>query len=215
MVPPSTGTSMETQFPIIPGVEGVVSNCPPEGDITEEIAARMTNGKVKFLPNHVSARGSHRLCIKPTMIIMHWSAGSNDNPSGNDATYSTLASRNLACQLGTDTNDVELWQPFYDDMVEMAWCANSWNAYGISNEMAGASFTSNPPPPNLQELELAYDATCVQMEQYGIPWCQIYGHYHVPDSGGKPDPGRDFLENLFIPEIRRRCPNDPTNICGG
>jgi hypothetical protein len=73
--------------------------------------------------------------------------------------------------------------------------------------MAGSYFTISPPPPNLEELELTYNVTCAVMDQYNIPWSQIYGHYQVPNSG-KIDPGKDFLERVFIPEIRRRCPND-------
>lgn len=156
---------------------------------------------------------------------MHWSAGANDNPSGNEETYNTLVNRSVtavnegkpenavACQLGVDTNDVEFWQPFYEKQVEMAWCANSFNSFAISNEMAGTQFTDSPPPPNLDELELTYDATCKIMKQYGIPWCRIYGHFEVPDSGGKTDPGKDFLYNVFIPEIKKRCGNDPSLIC--
>ena len=73
--------------------------------------------------------------------------------------------------------------------------------------MAGVYFTASPPPPNTEELELTYDATCEIMQQYDIPWYQIYGHYDVPNNGGKTDPGREFLEKVFIPEIERRCPN--------
>jgi hypothetical protein len=53
---------------------------------------------------------------------------------------------------------------------------------------------------------MAYDVTCKAMGQYNIPWSQIYGHYQVPNSG-KIDPGKEFLEEVFIPEIRKRCPN--------
>lgn len=104
-------------------------------------------------------------------------------------------------------------QPFYETEVELAWCANSWNVDGISIEMAGVYFTDTPPPPNLKLLELSYNAVCKVNQQYDLRWCDIYGHYQVPDSNGKKDPGKEFLPNIFIPEIRKRCPNDPKNTC--
>lgn len=212
LVPPST-TTLIGRVPLIEG--GTAGLCSGEEDITERLATEVRGGVVNLLPNSLPARtDSNRLCIKPTMLVMHWSAGANDNPEGNARTYETLVRRGLACQLGTDTNDTWFMQPFYETEVEMAHCANSWNVYSISNEMAGVAFTDSPPPPNTSELELSYEVTCKVMEQYSIPWCQIFGHFDVPDSGGKTDPGREFLYNLFVPEIRRRCPTDPTNICG-
>jgi hypothetical protein len=200
--------------PLPPG--GQAGKCGDEEEITPRLASQIPSASVRLLPDYLGARSEPgRMCFTPKMLIMHWSAGGNDNPDGNLRTYTTLVSRDRACQLGVDPNDVEFWQPFYETQVEMAWCSNSWNAYGIANEMSGNSFGANPPPPNLNELELTYAASCVLMQQYHIPWCQIYGHYHVPDSGGKVDPGREFLEQVFIPGIRARCPNDPSNICGG
>lgn len=188
---------------------GLISRCvvteKTGSDITEILAREIRNGKVNLLPEFVRGRRDG-ICITPTMIIMHWSAGTNDNPDGNLRTYETLVARNLSCQLATDTDDVWLMERFFEKQVEFSQCAGEWNTNSISNEMAGRYFTDNPPPPNLDELELAYDATCRIMKQYDIPWSQIYGHYQVPNSG-KIDPGKEFLENLFIPEIRRRCPN--------
>jgi hypothetical protein len=190
----------------------IVSNCPTTGDITAQLAASVKKGVVKLLPDYLDARSTYRKCFKPTMMIMHWSAGSNDNPIGNDATYQTLIRRNLACQLMVDADDTWFTQPFYKDSVELAWCAGVWNVYGISNEMAGTGFTASPPPPNKNELDLTYDVTCKVMKQYKIPWCQVFGHFEVPYSG-KADPGVDFMHKVFVPQIKRLCPNDPTDIC--
>ncbi len=194
---------------IAPGVGGLVSNClvsdETGSDITNEFASRIKNGVVNLLPNTVWGRRDG-ICITPTMIVVHWSAGANDDPDGNDKTYNTLIARNLSCHLATDTDDVYIMEKFFEKQVEFPACAGEWNTYSINNEVAGAYFTANPPPPNLDELEMAYDATCKAMGQYKIPWSQIYGHYQVPNSG-KIDPGKEFLEEVFIPEIRRRCPN--------
>lgn len=198
------------QIGVPPPGGGQVSSCEESeetgAEITDQLASRIRNGSVKLLPETVWGR-SDGICIKPTMIIMHWSGGTNDNPDGNQRTYETLVARNLSCQIATDVDDNLLMEKYFEKQVEFPACAGEWNTYSINNEMAGVSFTSSPPPPNLEELELAYDATCKIMEQYDIPWSQIYGHYHVPNSG-KPDPGRDFLEKVFIPEIKRRCPNE-------
>ncbi len=222
LVPPSEFTNI-FGFDRPPIAGSIVGPCPEGGEpITEELASRIPTGGVRYLPDWILSRtDDYRVCITPTALVMHWSGGTNDNPDGNDRTYNTLVSRNSlgkgnpSCQLGTDTDDVEFWLPFYETQVENGWCSNSYNTFSISTEMAGISFTANPPPPNLTQLQLTYNSTCEIMKQYNIPWCQIYGHFEVPDSGGKTDPGRDFLYKVFIPEIRRRCPNDSQNICSG
>jgi len=200
--------SSERSIP--PGVGGLVSNCIQSEmtgvDITNELASRIRSGSVNLLPNTVWGRRDG-ICITPTMIIVHWSAGPNDDPAGNQKTYNMLVQRGLSCQLATDTDDTILMEKFFEKQVEFPACAGEWNTYSINNEVAGTYFTNSPPPPNTNELELAYDATCKIMSQYDIPWSQIYGHYQVPNSGGKIDPGKEFLEQVFIPEIKRRCPN--------
>ncbi len=156
---------------------------------------------------------------------MHWSGSTNilGSTNGNNQTYSTLVSRNLACQLATDTNDVWLMQPFYQNQVEMAWCATDLNLTGISIEMDGNKFTENPPPPDSNELNLTYKAVCELMKQYHLKWTQIVGHYNsqiespysdlsnYPNNGCgqgtincKYDPGRNFMEQVFLPEMKKR-----------
>lgn len=193
--------------PLPAGPGGIAGECPDGGEeITNELATKIPGGIVKLLPNTNGARSeTFRLCIKPTMMVIHWSGG-YDNENGNDATYTTLVERDLACQYATDTNDVYLMQPFYETEVEMAWCANAWNTYSINNEVAGNNFTAPNPPPNETELQRAVTATCEIMKQYSIPWSQIYGHYQVPNSG-KDDPGEAFLLNEFIPRVRNECGN--------
>ena len=72
--------------------------------------------------------------------------------------------------------------------------------------MAGTGFTSPPPPPNSEELARAINATCVLMQQYNIPWTQIFGHYQVPGMQGiKDDPGEAFLQDVFIPKVKDKC----------
>lgn len=227
--PSATGTQAGTD---LSGLAGV---CPEGGqEITAQLASQMQNGHEQFLPNTVTARSEDgRLCITPTTIVIHWSGGW-DNDQGNDATYGTLIQRNLACQLASDTNDTILMQPFYETQVEYPWCAGAWNIYSINNELAGGYIPSPGDPeygsvdirftdesgnpsrignpykpsqtvfPEKSVVDHAVSAACAIMKQYNIPWTQIYGHYQVPNSG-KPDPGKEFLENWFIPRVKNEC----------
>jgi len=219
---------------LLANLSGVAGVCPEGGEeITSKLARRMKDGIVRLLPNTLGARSDPgRLCITPTMIVIHWSGGW-DNEDANDRTYDTLVTRNLACQLGSDADDTTLMQPFYETQVEFPWCASAFNTFSINNEVGGGfvSTTRNPPVdirftdkkghpsrlppgnpykpgqkifPQKSVFDHAVDATCVIMKQYNIPWNQIYGHYHVPGSGAE-DPGKKFLETWFIPEVKKKC----------
>jgi hypothetical protein len=208
-------TTNDSEGPHQVSIGGNVVVCSDELDITESLAEKVDGGIVKLLPDGVGPRGDG-ICIKPGKMIVHWSGGQNTTEylqNGNLRTYETLVARNVGCQLASDIKSVWFMQPFYETEVDLAWCADSWNADGISIEIAGVYFTDNPPPPNLKVLELSYDAVCKVNAQYNLRWCDVYGHYQVPDSGGKTDPDKYFLQNVFIPGIKNRCPNDPTNSC--
>ena len=216
---------------------GTLSSCAnyPDIDITSSLAARISGGSVRLLPDDNGAR-LYGTCFIPQMIILHSSAG-YDNNQGNDRTYETLVNRDVACQLATDTDDTILMQPFYESVVEVAWCANSWNDRGISIELAGEcadgknpcrrnysecqvgddsypytfeapGSTATHPCPNLSDL--AYNALCEVMQQYNIPWCQVYTHDDVPDATHKDVVGKGWVNNYFIPRLRDNC-NVPAN----
>lgn len=180
------------------------STCPDSGsDITNQFASRVPGGNVRLLPSRVRRTEE---CIIPTMLVIHWSAGSNNNPDGNNATYSTLSSRGLACQFGTDTNNAEVWQALYQNQSEIPSCTAGWNDYSLSIEIAGAYFTDDPGgPPPPEQLNLTVGLACEALRQYNIPISQIRGHYEL--TPGKIDPGLDgaFLYNVFIPAVRARC----------
>jgi hypothetical protein len=213
------------------GGEGTAAPCPGGGiEITADIAGKITGGAVQLLPDSNGARASH-YCITPTMIILH-SSGGYDNATGADMTFGTLVQRNLACQLATDTIKTLLMQPFYETQVEMAWCANSWDSFGVSIEISGECLGSacnpansscgpydnpifnNPPPhPCDPETDNAVSAVCAVMNQYKIPWCQIYTHDDVPDAIHTDPEGKDWVYNYFIPKIKNLCPNDQGGLC--
>ena len=217
-----------------PNLNGLAGLCPAGGkEISAQLASKIQGGIVHLLPNTVTPRSpGSRLCITPTMIVMHWSGGW-DNDQGNDGTYGTLIQRNLACQLASDTNDTYIMQPFYETQVEFPWCCNDWNIYSINNEEAGGFVSSptdprgvfdlrftdengNPPRignplkpnqhifPEKSVVDHAVSVTCAIMKQYNIPWTQIFGHYNVPGAGAQ-DPGKEYLETYFIPRVQKEC----------
>jgi hypothetical protein len=218
---------------IIPPPGGNVGSCIPAdagADITNQLAQRIQNGVVNLLPASNGAMVQN-LCITPTMIILHSSSG-YDNDNGNNAVYSTLVSRNLACQLASDTNDVYLMQHFYENQVQFAWCANSWNTYGVSIEISGECqdsggrlcarnysacqvgndsypyiFSDPPPHPCPNENDLTVSAVCEVMKQYHIPWTQIFTHDDVPNQSHTDPVGKAWVYNYFIPRVRNACPN--------
>lgn len=210
----------------LPGA--VIGRCTDEeagADITNQLASRIDSGMVNLLP---TGANTNPWCIVPTMIILHSSAG-YDNQDGSQRTYETLVSRNLACQFASDTNDVYLMQPFYENMVTMAWCANSWDAYGISIEISGEVPTPNPlyveclpddnliftdPPPHPcdPETDLTFSAVCESMQQYGIPWCQVWTHDDVPDATHTDPRGKEWVE-YFINRLRNSCSTENDDQC--
>ena len=210
---------------------GTAAPCPDGGiEITSDLAGKITGGVVQLLPDSNGARASH-YCITPTMVILHSSSG-YDNATGADMTFGALVQRNLACQLATDTTKTLLMQPFYETQVEMAWCANSWDSYGVSIELSGECLGSscnpansscgpydnpifnNPPPhPCDPETDNAVSAVCAVMNQYKIPWCQIYTHDDVPNAIHTDPEGKDWVYNYFIPKVKNACPNDQGGLC--
>ncbi len=183
------------------------AECPSAGsDITNQIATSIPSGNVRLLPE--SRYLDENYCIIPTMIVLHWSGDTSRQSGwdgGNSATWGVLVNRGLTCNLGTDTNDAQLWLPFYTNQVMMSQCTGVWNPYSINIEMSGAFFTNNPPPPAQSEFDITVTTVCELMSRYGISVSQIRGHYEAPANGGKTDPGAEFLYNVFRPTVQSRC----------
>jgi hypothetical protein len=165
-------TDVDPYRPGPPG-NGHVVKCNNEGeageDITAAFASTIQNASVDFLllPNTVM---THGYCITPTMIILHSSAG-YDNNDGAQAVlrYHNQRGTNgdweddVGCHFATDTDDTILMLHFYENQVQMAYCAGTFgNEHGIHIEMAGEISPGNinmnyvecdppvqPGPPNL------------------------------------------------------------------
>lgn len=187
-------------------------------DITQQLASSIRSGSVLLLPNSLGSR-QEGLCITPTMIILHTSSG-YDNDDGNIRTYETLVSRNVSCQLSTDTNDTILMLNFFEKQVENAWCADNLNAGGVSIEMSGEpdsgfgpyskcaptgdqTFTPNGPHPCPDLEDLSFDAICKIMQKYKIPWTQIF--QHEASNGTHVDPNGDAWVDKFILRLKNNC----------
>jgi hypothetical protein len=173
--------------------QGPIVDCPDSG---AEIMVSAGGYPVQKI---LLTRGRPGGCIVPTMIIIHWSGGW----SNNDVTRQVLENRNRSCHIGTDQNgSVQQWMQHWEKKAEFGWCAGpNGNPYGVNNEMVGAWFDTNPPPD--AEFKSAVNSTCWYMRQYNIPASQIYGHYEL--QAGKSDPGKDFLQNRFIPAVINQC----------
>jgi len=200
---------------------GNLTKCNPDetgAEITEQLAASMESGSVRFLPDSLGSR-MNGLCMTPTMIVLHTSGG-YDNDDGNSRTYETLVSSDLSCQMATDTNDTILMLSFFEKQVEYPWCANNLDAGGVSIEMAGecqagcaqiakcspnTSLTYTPtgphPCPNLENL--AFSAICKVMQKYKIPWSQVF--QHEASNGTHDDPIGDEWVDKFILRLKNNC----------
>ena len=85
-------------------------------------------------------------------------------------------------------------------------CQVGDDSYPYTFEAPGS--TATHPCPNLSDL--AYNALCEVMQQYNIPWCQVYTHDDVPDATHKDVVGKGWVNNYFIPRLRDNC-NVPAN----
>lgn len=211
---------------------GNMTKCKPEEtgeDITDQLAGSMQSGSVRLLPNSVASR-KQGLCITPTMIILHTSAG-YDNDDGNVRTYETLVQSNstkfkASCQMATDTNDTILMLNFFEKKVENSWCADDLNDGGVSIEMAGEfmadsanssnhgpfskcspegslMYTPDGPHPCAPLEDLAFDAVCKVMQKYSIPWTQVY--QHEASQGTHTDPVGDAWVDKFKLRLKDNC----------
>ncbi len=175
-------------------------NCPDDSQ-----AIRIPNSDFQLL----DYRGG---CIKPTMIVIHWSAAWTDVY----ATFNTLNQRELACQLATDQNITLQTQNFYKDQAQRGACVGTengkaYNDFALNNEITGSYFDevfdspNNPNFPALQKsTKKALATTCFMMKQYNIPVTQIFGHFQLND--GNSDPGEQYL-NDFIGQIQEKINN--------
>ena len=171
-------------------------NCPDESQ-----AIRIPNSDFQLL----DYRGG---CIKPTMIVIHWSAAWTNV----DATFNTLNTEKLACQLATDKDRTLQMQYLYKDQAQRGACVGDYNDFVLNNEITGSYFDevyNNPSNDHYNtlaiETEKSLVSTCFLMKQYNIPITQIFGHFQLnPES--KTDPGEEYLK-YFVNKVQEKINN--------
>ena len=110
---------------------------------------------------------------------------------------------------------------FFETQVEYSWCANDLNNGGVSIEMAGEcqgggcapvskcspgtdlTYTPDGPHPCPPLEDLAFSAICKVMQEYKIPWTQVF--QHEASNGSHTDPVGDEWVDKFIIRLKDNC----------
>lgn len=179
--------------PTNPGT--ISGNCKSAGPIIVVPGARQ---------QHLDWTGD---CIKPTMIVIHWSGSWGPT----QVTFDTLNLRGLGCQLETDNNELVQTLDMFTTRVERSACVANYNNTTISNELSGLNFDNvylDTQNNNYQKLlaitNRALQATCWQMKQYNISVDQVYGHLELNPPPEKYDPGINYI-NYFRDRLSKEC----------
>lgn len=154
-------------------------------------------------------------CIKPTMIVIHWTVGWITP----ETTLSVLNERELSCQFLTGTTNGQTKQLqslfLFPSVVERAACVKRYpNA--ISFELSGDSFDkiyNNPSHEKYKELMgsdgksgstgRAVQTVCWLLKQYNIPKNQVFGHLEL-NPEDKVDPGAQYIK-YFRQRVATDC----------
>jgi len=145
-------------------------------------------------------------CYPYRMFVVHWSAGW----SSAQATFNVLNQRERSCQFAIDDTETLQMLDFYDDEVQLGWCAGGdYNVGSINYEITGVYFDDvlkNPGTRNYERLmkmtDTAIGLTCKFIQKYNIPKNAIYGHYEI--QSGKQDPGPEYLK-IFKERVNKEC----------
>lgn len=197
---PTTNPSIIKPTPTISVGDGIAPNttqikgCPP-GNTKLHIAGTVYQ--------HLDQQFD---CHPPRMFVVHWSAGW----STAQATFDVLNTRERSCQFAIDDNTTLQMLDFYDNAVQLGWCAGGNNNVGsINYELTGVYFDDvlqNPNTNNYQRLmkitDKAVGLTCKFINKYNIPKTAIYGHYELQT--GKQDPGPEYLK-YFKNRVETEC----------
>lgn len=166
-------------------------------------------GKFTELPTTEEQKGS---LVRPAGIIIH-----TDDQGGDDYadwvtkdTYSGLLLRDFDTHFGVGVDGVAQFLPMYRHFCTPTRGGKGFGNY-INIEMCGRDydlyFEKLTPFEKKRTIELITDRTVglvvTLMRQYGIGVDQVLGHYAATASG-KSDPGKKYMEGLFLPKLRGR-----------
>ena len=160
-------------------------------------------------------------CMKPSMIVIHWSAAWTDA----EATFNTLniitATRPWlhGCQYATDKNHQLQMQDFWTDAVVWGYCVGGDdNARSLNDEITGSYFdelvdnnyqliTTHPRYAELKtETDRSIVTTCWALKKYNIPKTRVIGHFESAwgASSGKIDPGVKYMQ-YYRNRVNNEC----------
>lgn len=182
---------------------GQIVSAFPEGEFVDcsgetPLQVGVSNAETKILPNSSKPNS----CIKPTQIVLHWSAGSN-KAGARYGIWSTLASRGVSCHFAIDPEGTLQALGLYDSYVEMSWCQGPvFNVNSVSIEIAGSNFDktharhvtcignnctidggpneSGFRPPSPDQYKRVEEVVCWIMSKYNIGKNGITGHLYAP-----------------------------------
>lgn len=173
----------------------------------KEEYSEISFGKVKELPTTDEQK---EFLVRPAGIIIH----TDDQPGGSferwitNNTYIGLASREIDVHFSVGVDGITQFLKMYKDFCMFTRGARGFGNY-ISIEMCGRDynlyFDDKTPPGKKKAIESITEQTVSLveklMDQYDIGLDKILGHYQASASG-KSDPGKDYMENLFLPFLK-------------
>jgi hypothetical protein len=152
-----------------------------------------------------------RTLIRPVGIIIH-----TDDQGGNwfdfwntGVTYESLLSNQTDVHFAVDRHGIAQFLRMYPDFCTPARGTKGFMDY-ISIEMCGREYNQVlDPKANVEKVTVIKEITQntiglvkTLIEQYGIIPANVLGHYQATASG-KTDPGREYMENYFLPLLKK------------
>lgn len=170
----------------------------------EEVYPEISFGRVKELPISDAQKKS---LVRPVGIIIH----TDDQPGDGfekwitDRTYNGLDSRELDVHFSVGVDGITQFLKMYKDFCMFTRGARGFGNY-ISIEMCGRDydlfFDNKTPPAKKIAIEMITKQTVELVKElarnYGFSTNNVLGHYQASASG-KSDPGKDYMEKLFLP----------------
>jgi len=170
----------------------------------KETYPEISFGKIREL---LTTKEQKEVLIRPTGIIIHTDdqAGDDFERWNTDKTYIGLESRETDVHFSVGVDGVAQFLKMYKDFCMFTRGARGFGNY-ISIEMCGRDYNlyfddeTSLGKKKIIELITERTVSLVErlMEQYDISPDNVLGHYQASASG-KSDPGKNYMENLFLP----------------
>ena len=170
----------------------------------KETYPEISFGKINELPVSDTQK---EFLIRPVGVVVH-----TDDQSGNnfekwttDKTYNGLYSRDIDAHFSVGVDGISQFLKMYKDFCMFTRGAKGFGNY-ISIEMCGRDygifFDDKTLAAKKRVIRMITEQTVTLVkrlaEQYGFSTNNVLGHYQASASG-KSDPGKDYMEKLFLP----------------